>query len=286
VALPILTANREPDRRVGDSATALLTVNNIEVIYDHVILVLKGVSLRVPEGGIVALLGANGAGKSTTLKAISGLLRTERGEVTKGAIEFLGQPIHRRDPADIVRRGIVQVMEGRHVFEHLTVEENLMTGAYTRPTGRAIGADLELVYRYFPRLKDRRTVRAGYVSGGEQQMLAIGRALMARPRLMLLDEPSMGLAPMLVQEIFDIVSRLNREEKLAVLLAEQNASMALRFAQYAYVMESGRIVLDGDARTISENEDVKEFYLGLSGVGHRKSYRDVKHYRRRKRWLS
>ena len=264
----------------------LLTVNNIEVIYDHVILVLKGVSLRVPEGGIVALLGANGAGKSTTLKAVSGLLRTERGEVTKGAVEFLGQSLHRRDPSDIVRLGVVQVMEGRRVFEHLTVEENLLTGAYTRSNGRSISDDLALVYRYFPRLKERRTVRAGYVSGGEQQMLAIGRALMARPRLMLLDEPSMGLAPMLVQEIFEIVSRLNREEKLAVLLAEQNASMALRFAQYAYVMESGRIVLDGDARTISENEDVKEFYLGLSGVGTRRSYRDVKHYRRRKRWLS
>ena len=286
MALPVLRAEREPDRHVSDGAKPLLTVNNIEVIYDHVILVLKGVSLRVPEGGIVALLGANGAGKSTTLKAISGLLRTERGEVTKGAIEFLGQPIHRRDPTDIVRRGVVQVMEGRRVFEHLTVEENLLTGAYTRANGRSISTDLELVYRYFPRLKDRRGVRAGYVSGGEQQMLAIGRALMARPRLMLLDEPSMGLAPMLVQEIFDIVSRLNREEKVAVLLAEQNASMALRFAQYAYVMESGRIVLDGDARTISDNEDVKEFYLGLSGVGHRKSYRDVKHYRRRKRWLS
>ena len=286
MAIPVLRAEREPDRHVSDGAKALLTVNNIEVIYDHVILVLKGVSLRVPEGGIVALLGANGAGKSTTLKAISGLLRTERGEVTKGAIEFLGQPIHRRDPTDIVRRGVVQVMEGRRVFEHLTVEENLLTGAYTRANGRSISTDLELVYRYFPRLKDRRGVRAGYVSGGEQQMLAIGRALMARPRLMLLDEPSMGLAPMLVQEIFDIVSRLNREEKVAVLLAEQNASMALRFAQYAYVMESGRIVLDGDAPTISDNEDVKEFYLGLSGVGHRKSYRDVKHYRRRKRWLS
>jgi branched-chain amino acid transport system ATP-binding protein len=286
VAIPVLRAKLEPDRHVSDGAKALLMVNNIEVIYDHVILVLKGVSLRVPEGGIVALLGANGAGKSTTLKAISGLLRTERGEVTKGAIEFLGQPIHRRDPTDIVRRGVVQVMEGRRVFEHLTVEENLLTGAYTRANGRSISTDLELVYRYFPRLRDRRGVRAGYVSGGEQQMLAIGRALMARPRLMLLDEPSMGLAPMLVQEIFDIVSRLNREEKVAVLLAEQNASMALRFAQYAYVMESGRIVLDGDARTISDNEDVKEFYLGLSGVGHRKSYRDVKHYRRRKRWLS
>jgi branched-chain amino acid transport system ATP-binding protein len=276
---------REPSA-VSESATPLLTVNNIEVIYDHVILVLKGVSLRVPQGGIVALLGANGAGKSTTLKAISGLLRTERGEVTKGAVDFLGRPIHRRDPTDVVRHGIVQVMEGRHVFEHLTVEENLLTGAYTRRNGRSITDDLALVYRYFPRLKERRGVRAGYVSGGEQQMLAIGRALMARPRLMLLDEPSMGLAPMLVQEIFEIVSRLNREENVAVLLAEQNAAMALRFAQYAYVMESGRIVLDGDARTIGENEDVKEFYLGLSGVGSRKSYRDVKHYRRRKRWLS
>jgi branched-chain amino acid transport system ATP-binding protein len=286
VAIPVLSADRESDRHVGDGVKPLLTVNNIEVIYDHVILVLKGVSLRVPEGGIVALLGANGAGKSTTLKAISGLLRTERGEVTKGTIDFLEQPLHRRDPADIVRHGVVQVMEGRRVFEHLTVEDNLLTGAYTRANSRSIGADLERVYRYFPRLKDRRGVRAGYVSGGEQQMLAIGRALMARPRLMLLDEPSMGLAPMLVQEIFEIVSRLNQEEKVAVLLAEQNAAMALRFAQYAYVMESGRIVLDGDARTISENEDVKEFYLGLSGVGHRKSYREVKHYRRRKRWLS
>jgi branched-chain amino acid transport system ATP-binding protein len=271
---------------VSENGRSLLTVNNIEVIYDHVILVLKGVSLRVPEGGIVALLGANGAGKSTTLKAISGLLRTERGEVTKGAVEFLGQPLHRQDASTVVRSGVVQVMEGRRVFEHLTVEENLLTGAYTRRNGRAIADDLGRVYRYFPRLKERRTVRAGYVSGGEQQMLAIGRALMARPKLMLLDEPSMGLAPMLVQEIFEIVSRLNREEKVAVLLAEQNAAMALSFAQYAYVMESGRIVLDGDARTISDNEDVKEFYLGLSGVGQRKSYRDVKHYRRRKRWLS
>jgi branched-chain amino acid transport system ATP-binding protein len=271
---------------VSGDGRGLLAVNNIEVIYDHVILVLKGISLRVPEGGVVALLGANGAGKSTTLKAISGLLRTERGEVTKGTVEFLGQPLQRLDPAEVVRRGIVQVMEGRRVFEHLTVEENLLTGAYTRSDTRAIARDLERVYHYFPRLRERRAVRAGYVSGGEQQMLAIGRALMARPRLMLLDEPSMGLAPLLVQEIFGIVARLNREEGVAVLLAEQNASMALRFAQYAYVMESGRIVLDGDARTISENEDVKEFYLGLSGVGQRKSYRDVKHYRRRKRWLS
>jgi branched-chain amino acid transport system ATP-binding protein len=270
----------------GEGPRPLLTVNNVEVIYDHVILVLKGVSLRVPEGGIVALLGANGAGKSTTLKAVSGLLRTERGEVTKGAIEFLGEAIHRQPPDEVVRRGIVQVMEGRHVFEHLTVEENLLTGAYTRRDGRSLRADLELVYTYFPRLVARKGVRAGYVSGGEQQMLAIGRALMAHPRLMLLDEPSMGLAPMLVAEIFEIVSRLNREEGVAVLLAEQNAAVALRFAQYGYVMENGRIVLDGDAATISGNEDVKEFYLGLTGVGQRKSYRDVKHYRRRKRWLS
>jgi branched-chain amino acid transport system ATP-binding protein len=264
----------------------LLAVSNIEVIYDHVILVLKGVSLRIPEEGVVALLGANGAGKSTTLKAISGLLRTERGEVTKGSIELMGEPIHRSGPSEVVRRGVVQVMEGRHVFEHLTVEENLLAGAYTRRDGRAVAQDLDLVYRYFPRLRERRAVRAGYVSGGEQQMVAIGRALMARPRLMLLDEPSMGLAPMLVQEIFEIVGRLNREEKVAVLLAEQNAAMALRFAQHAYVLESGRIVLDGEARAISDNEDVKEFYLGLSGVGQRKSYRDAKHYRRRKRWLS
>jgi len=264
----------------------LLAVNNIEVIYDHVILVLKGVSLRVPEGGIVALLGANGAGKSTTLKAVSGLLRTERGDVTKGSIELDGEPIHRMAPDAIVRRGAVQVMEGRRVFEHLTVEENLLTGAYTRRDAAAARSDLERVYTYFPRLTQRRGVRAGYVSGGEQQMLAIGRALMARPKLMLLDEPSMGLAPMLVQEIFEIVSRLNREENVSVLLAEQNATIALRFAQHGYVMENGRIVLDGDARAISENEDIKEFYLGLSGVGQRKSYRDVKHYRRRKRWLS
>jgi branched-chain amino acid transport system ATP-binding protein len=270
----------------GASGLPLLAVNNVEVIYDHVILVLKGVSLTVPEGGIVALLGANGAGKSTTLKAISGLLRTERGDVTKGSIEFRGQPLQRHDPSEIVRRGVVQVMEGRHVFEHLTVEENLLTGAYTRRNGDSLKRDLDLVYTYFPRLTQRRSVRAGYVSGGEQQMLAIGRALMAHPKLMLLDEPSMGLAPMLVQEIFEIVSRLNREERVAVLLAEQNATIALRFAQHGYVMENGRIVLDGDAKTISDNEDIKEFYLGLSGVGQRKSYRDVKHYKRRKRWLS
>jgi branched-chain amino acid transport system ATP-binding protein len=271
---------------VSDLARPLLSVNNIEVIYDHVILVLKGVSLRVPEEGIVALLGANGAGKSTTLKAISGLLRTERGDVTKGGVDLSGEPIHRREASEVVRRGIVQVMEGRHVFEHLTVEENLLTGGYIRRNGQSLKRDLDLVYTYFPRLRERRGVRAGYVSGGEQQMLAIGRALMAHPRLMLLDEPSMGLAPMLVQEIFEIVGRLNREEKVAVLLAEQNANMALRFAQYVYVMENGRIVLDGDVKAISENEDIKEFYLGLSGVGQRKSYRDVKHYKRRKRWLS
>jgi branched-chain amino acid transport system ATP-binding protein len=264
----------------------ILSVNNIEVIYDHVILVLRGVSLRVPEGGIVALLGANGAGKSTTLKAISGLLRTERGDVTKGSVEFMQEAIHRKDPGEVVRRGIVQVMEGRRVFEHLTVEENLLTGAYTRRESQAARRDLDLVYTYFPRLQERRGFKAGYVSGGEQQMLAIGRALMARPKLMLLDEPSMGLAPMLVHQIFETVSRLNRDEGVAVLLAEQNATIALKFAQYGYVMESGRIVLDGDAKTISENEDIKEFYLGLSGVGQRKSYRDVKHYRRRKRWLS
>ncbi|PYN31554.1 MAG: ABC transporter ATP-binding protein [Candidatus Rokuibacteriota bacterium] len=263
-----------------------LAVSNIEVIYDHVILVLRGVSLAVAEGGIVALLGANGAGKSTTLKAISGLLRTERGEVTKGSIELHGKAIHRQDPSAVVKHGVVQVMEGRHVFEHLTVEENLLTGAYTRRNGQATRNDLDLVYHYFPRLTERRGYKAGYVSGGEQQMVAIGRALMARPTLMLLDEPSMGLAPKLVAEIYEIVARLNREEGVAVLLAEQNATMALQVAQHGYVMENGRIVLDGDAKTISQNEDIKEFYLGLTGVGQRKSYRDVKHYRRRKRWLS
>jgi branched-chain amino acid transport system ATP-binding protein len=271
---------------VSVAVSPLLKINNVEVIYDHVILVLKGVSLLVPEGGIVALLGANGAGKSTTLKAISNLLRVERGEVTKGSIEFLGSRIERAEAAALVRRGIVQVMEGRRIFEHLTVEENLLTGAYTRHNGHAINGDLERVYHYFPRLHERRSVKGGYVSGGEQQMLAIGRALMARPKLMLLDEPSMGLAPMLVQEIFEIVVRMNREEQVAILLAEQNAAMALRIVQYGYVMENGRIVLDGEAKMLRENEDVKEFYLGLSGVGQRRSYRDVKHYRRRKRWLS
>lgn len=235
---------------------------------------------------MIALLGANGAGKSTTLKAISSLLRAERGEVTKGSIDFQGTRIDQIDAAAVVRQGIVQVMEGRRVFEHLTVEENLRTGAYTRRNGEAVQRDLERVYHYFPRLLERHNVKAGYISGGEQQMLAIGRGLMARPKLMLLDEPSMGLAPMLVREIFDIVARLNREENVAILLAEQNAAMALRVVHYGYVMESGRIVLDGEANMLRENEDVKEFYLGLTGVGQRRSYRDVKHYRRRKRWLS
>ena len=268
------------------SDTALLSVNNIEVIYDHVILVLKGVSLAVPEGGVVALLGANGAGKSTTLKAISNLLRSERGEVTKGQIQYRGRQVEGLQPSELVKLGVVQVMEGRHCFQHLTVEENLLTGAYTRRDGRAaVQDDLELVYRYFPRLKERRTAQAGYISGGEQQMTAIGRALMARPRLILLDEPSMGLAPQLVAEIFEIVSRLNQEAGVSFLLAEQNATVALRHASYGYVLENGRIVLDGPAAQLAENEDVKEFYLGFSG-GDRKSFRSVKHYRRRKRWLA
>jgi len=263
----------------------LLRVNNIEVVYEHVILVLKGVSLQVPQEGFVALLGANGAGKSTTLKAISNLLRAERGEVTKGVIEFLGERIDRKDAAEVVRRGIVQVMEGRRKFEHLTVEDDLLTGAYSRRDAHLVKRDLDLVYSYFPRLAERRNVKTGYVSGGEQQMVVIGRALMARPKLMLLDEPSMGLAPLLVQEIFGIVVRLNREEKVAILLAEQNAAMALQIVRYGYVMENGRLVLDGDADTLRDNEDVREFYLGLTEIG-KKSYRDVKHYKRRKRWLS
>ena len=268
------------------SNQTLLTVNNIEVIYDHVILVLKGVSLEVPEGRIVTLLGANGAGKTTTLKAISNLLRVERGEVTKGSIEYRGQRVDRLNPSALVRQGIIQVMEGRHPFGHLTCEENLLTGAYTRHDGRtAMQRDLDMVYTYFPRLAERRHAMAGYVSGGEQQMMVIGRALMARPKLILLDEPSMGLAPQLVAEIFDIVARLNREEGVSFLLAEQNATVALRVADYGYVLENGRVVLDGDAETLRSNEDVKEFYLGLGTAG-RRSYRDVKHYRRRKRWLA
>jgi branched-chain amino acid transport system ATP-binding protein len=264
----------------------LLAVNNIEVIYDHVILVLRGVSLSVPEGGVVALLGANGAGKTTTLKAISNLLRAERGAVTKGSIEFAGEAIDRLSPPDVVRRGLIQVMEGRHCFAHLTVEENLLTGAFTRGHDRAgIAGDLEKVYAYFPRLRERRRSLAGYTSGGEQQMTVIGRAMMARPRMILLDEPSMGLAPLLVEEIFGIVHRLNRETDVSFLVAEQNSNMALRYASYGYVLENGRIVLDGRAEDLLTNEDVKEFYLGL-GSGGRRSYRDVKHYRRRKRWLA
>jgi len=268
-----------------ETAGPLLTVNNIEVIYDHVILVLKGVSLEVSEGGVVALLGANGAGKTTTLKAISNLLRAERGEVTKGTIEVKGHRVDALSPNELVRLGVIQVMEGRHCFEHLTVEENLLTGAYTRTEGRgAIAADLEKVYHYFPRLKERRTSQAGYTSGGEQQMTAIGRALMANPRMILLDEPSMGLAPQLVEEILEIVRDLNREEGVSFLVAEQNTMVALRYAEYGYILENGRVVMDGDAEQLRENEDVKEFYLGLSSGG-RKSFRDVKHYRRRKRWL-
>ncbi len=269
-----------------ESAPPVLRVNNIEVIYDHVILVLKGVSLEVPRGGFVALLGANGAGKTTTLKAISNLLGAERGDVTKGSIEFDGAAVHAMSPNELVRRGCIQVMEGRHCFGHLTVEENLLTGAYTRRGGsRAIASDLEAVYGYFPRLKVRRKSLAGYISGGEQQMTAIGRALMSRPKMMLLDEPSMGLAPQLVEEIFEIVNRLNREQGLSVLVAEQNTAIALRYARHGYVLESGRIVLDGDAASLKSNEDVKEFYLGIAS-GTRKSFRDVKHYRRRKRWLA
>jgi branched-chain amino acid transport system ATP-binding protein len=264
----------------------VLKLNNVEVVYDRTILVLKGVSLEVPEGEIVALLGSNGAGKSTTLKAISGLLRPERGEVTKGSVEFKGERIDHWGAEKIVQRGVSLVMEGRRVFEHLTAEENLLSGAHTRRDTDAIHRDLEVVYDYFPKLADRRQLTAGYLSGGEQQMLAIGRALMARPTLMLLDEPSLGLAPMLVEEIFEIIQRLNREEKVTVLLVEQNAVMALTIARHGYVMESGRIVLDGPAASLSENADVKEFYLGLTEVGARKSYRDIKHYRRRKRWLS
>ena len=265
---------------------AFLNVNNIEVIYDHVILVLKGVSFDVPEGGIVALLGANGAGKTTTLKAISNLLRSERGDVTKGSIEYLGERVDQLSSNDLVKKGVVQVMEGRHCFEHLTVEENLLTGAYTRRDGRAeINKDLELVYGYFPLLKERRRAQAGYTSGGEQQMTAVGRALMARPKMILLDEPSLGLAPQLVAEIFDIVQRLNKDEGVTFLLAEQNTNMALKYANYGYILENGRIVMDGNAADLRENEDVKEFYLGISS-GEKKSYRDVKHYRRRKRWLA
>jgi branched-chain amino acid transport system ATP-binding protein len=264
----------------------ILSVNNIEVVYDHVILVLKGVSLHVPAGGIVALLGANGAGKTTTLKAISNLLHSERGEVTKGSIVFDGEEVHARSPNELVRRGCIQVMEGRHCFGHLSVEENLLTGAFNRRDGgAAIRRDLDLIYSYFPRLEERRGAVAGYISGGEQQMCAIGRALMSRPKMILLDEPSMGLAPQLVEEIFEIVGNLNVKERVSFLLAEQNTRMALSYASYGYVLENGRVVLDGEAKALGENEDVKEFYLGVAD-GRRKSFRDGKHYRRRKRWLA
>ena len=269
-----------------EKSEVLLDVNNIEVIYNHVILVLKGVSLAVPKGGIVALLGGNGAGKTTTLKAISNLLNSERGEVTKGFVSYRGAEIHGADPADMVKRGVIQVMEGRHCFEHLTVEENLLTGAYTRSDSKAdIQADLDMVYTYFPRLKERRKSQAGYTSGGEQQMCAIGRALMSQPETVLLDEPSMGLAPQLVEEIFQIVQNLNEKEGVTFLLAEQNTNVALRYAHYGYILESGRVVMDGPAAELRENPDVKEFYLGMSDDG-RKSFRNVRSYRRRKRWLN
>lgn len=268
-----------------DAGASLLAVNNIEVVYDHVVLALKGVSLDLPEGGIVALLGANGAGKSTTLKAVSNLLNAERGEVTKGSIVYRGEAIQSRTPNELVQQGIVQVMEGRHCFGHLTVEENLLAGAFTRKDGMtAIKSDLEMVYGYFPRLKERRRSQAGYTSGGEQQMCAIGRALMAKPSLILLDEPSMGLAPQLVEEIFEIVEQLNAEAGVTFLLAEQNTSIALRHAKYGYILENGRVVLDGTADSLRNNEDVKEFYLGVSTSG-RKSFRDIKSYKRRKRWM-
>ena len=262
----------------------ILIVNNIEVVYSHVILVLKGVSLKVKKGGITALLGGNGAGKSTTLKSISNLLASERGEVTKGSVTFSNQYIHDLDPAQLVKRGVIQVMEGRHCFEHLTVEENLLTGAYTRSNNKEVKDDLERVYNYFPRLRDRRTSLAGYTSGGEQQMIAIGRALMAHPTMILLDEPSMGLAPQLVKQIFEIVAEINRKEGVTILLAEQNTNMALQYAEYAYILENGRVVMEGTAESMRDNEDVKEFYLGISGGG-RQSFKDVKQYRRRKRWL-
>jgi branched-chain amino acid transport system ATP-binding protein len=268
------------------TADPLLNVNGIEVIYNHVILVLKGVSLQVPEGRVVALLGGNGAGKTTTLRAVSNLLRGERGEVTKGSIELRGERIEKLTTSDMVERGVIQVMEGRHCFAHLTIEENLLTGGYTRKDGKAaVAQTLEKVYTYFPRLKQRRTSQAAYTSGGEQQMCAIGRALMANPKMVLLDEPSMGLAPQIVEEVFEIVKDLNQREKVTFLLAEQNTNIALRYSDYGYILENGRVVMDGDAKSLRENEDVKEFYLGVGG-GDRKSFRDVKSYKRRKRWLA
>ncbi|MBI3102672.1 MAG: ABC transporter ATP-binding protein [Burkholderiales bacterium] len=268
-----------------DSKRIVLNVNGIEVIYNHVILVLKGVSLQVPEGGIVAILGGNGAGKTTTLRAISNLLKGERGEVTKGTIELRGERIENLSPAELVKRGVVQVMEGRHCFAHLTIEENLLTGSYTRTSKAEIAANLEKVYNYFPRLKTRRTSQAAYTSGGEQQMCAIGRAIMSNPNIVLLDEPSMGLAPQIVEEVFHIVQDLNKKEKVTFVLAEQNTNMALKYSDYGYIMESGRIVMDGSAQDLANNEDVKEFYLGVGG-GERKSFKDVKSYKRRKRWLA
>ena len=266
------------------TAQNILEVNNIEAVYNHVILVLKGVSLNVKKGGITTLLGGNGAGKTTTLKSISNLLASERGEVTKGSITFKNQDVHQLDPTQLVKMGVIQVMEGRHCFEHLTVEENLLTGGYTRKSNKEVKNDLERVYEYFPRLKERRTSQAGYTSGGEQQMVAIGRALMANPKMILLDEPSMGLAPQLVKQIFEIVSQINKKEGVTILLAEQNTNMALQYAEYAYILENGRVVMEGTAKSMRDNEDVKEFYLGISGEG-RQSYRDFKQYRRRKRWL-
>ena len=266
------------------SSKNLLEVNNIEAVYNHVILVLKGVSLNVKKGGITTLLGGNGAGKTTTLKSISNLLASERGEVTKGSITFNNIDVHALDPSQLVKMGVIQVMEGRHCFEHLTVEENLLTGGYTRNSNKEVKNDLERVYEYFPRLKERRTSQAGYTSGGEQQMVAIGRALMANPKMILLDEPSMGLAPQLVKQIFEIVSQINKKEGVTILLAEQNTNMALQYAEYAYILENGRVVMEGTAKSMRDNEDVKEFYLGISGEG-RQSYRDFKQYRRRKRWL-
>jgi branched-chain amino acid transport system ATP-binding protein len=269
----------------GRNTNPILNVNGIEVIYNHVILVLKGVSLQVPQGSIVAILGGNGAGKTTTLRAISNLLQGERGEVTKGSIELRGERIEKLTPADLVQRGVVQVMEGRHCFAHLTIEENLLTGAYTRKDKGEVAANLEKVYTYFPRLKTRRTSQAAYTSGGEQQMCAIGRALMTNPSMVLLDEPSMGLAPQIVEEVFSIVKDLNQNEKVTFLLAEQNTNVALRYANFGYILENGRIVMEGEAKELANNEDVKEFYLGVSGAG-RKSFRDMKFYRRRKRWLA
>ena len=281
-----MTAQSEAAVAPAAAQDEILTVSNIEVVYDHVILVLKGVSLAVPRGGIVAILGANGAGKTTTLKAISNLLNAERGDVTKGTIVFEGEQVQHLSPNDLVRRGCIQVMEGRHCFGHLSIEENLLTGAFTRRDGKAaIKADLEKIYAYFPRLKQRRTSQAGYTSGGEQQMCAIGRALMSRPKMILLDEPSMGLAPQIVEQIFEIVKDINAKEGVSFLLAEQNTNMALRYATYGYIMETGRVVMDGTAEALRENEDVKEFYLGVA-EGDKKSFRDVKSYKRRKRWLA